>query len=225
MYRRGVARYLNHDGALGQRDAKGTAFEINGVPEGADVTDQTPNRLSRNVARLGFAIVAAVAAVCGLAAPVSAVNFPHFKSASVTLADSSAAGGVGAAAGATAAAELPDLLYEWTEVGIGRPDVVYSLETVVTATFGCVNGGANKPKATNKFTVTQPLGMSLTRTADDNGRIEDSVILDTHPVTPTDFSCPPGQTLAALSATFTDNTITDTTNGVTARDDDISVTF
>jgi hypothetical protein len=37
------------------------------------------------------------------------------------------------------------------------------------------------------------------------------------------FSCPSGQTLVALSATFTNNMITDTTNGVTATDGDISV--
>jgi len=205
---------------------QGAAFETtNGVPEGAEMTDQTPTRLSRNVVQLGLAIVAALAVVGGLASPVSAANFPHFRTANVSLAGGAPAGGIGAIESTTDSADLPDLLYEWTEVGIGRADVTYSLDTVVTATFGCVNGGANKPKASNKFTVTEPLELSLTRTADENGRIEDSVILDTNSVVPTDFSCPQGQMLVAVSATFTNNTITDTTNGVTATDDDISVTF
>jgi len=188
------------------------------------MTNQIPNRLSRKVTQLGLAIVAALAVVAGLASPAYA-NFPHFKSASVSLADSLQAGGLSATSSASASAALPDLLFAWTEVGLGQADVVYRLETVVSATFGCVNGGTNQPRASNKITITAPLQTSVERVADKNGRIADSVVLDTGSVVPNGFSCPPGQTQVALSATFTDNTITDTTNGVTATDDDISVTL
>jgi hypothetical protein len=191
----------------------------------ADMADQTPTRLPRKIGRLSLAMGAALAVVGGLASPAYA-DFPHFKSASVSLAGSSAAAtGLAATSTASAAAELPYLLYLWTEVGIGTPDVVYRLETVATATFGCVNGGTNHPKASNKFTITAPLQTTQNLAADHNGRISGSVVLDTSSVSPTGFSCPNGQTLAALSATFTNNTITDTTNGVTATDDDISVTL
>jgi hypothetical protein len=191
----------------------------------ADMADQTPNRLPRKIRQLGLVMAAAAAVIAGLASPAYA-NFPHFKSASVSLASSSATtADLGATSAASAATELPDLLYTWTEVGVGKPDVVYRLETVLTATFGCVNSGANRPKASNKVTVTSPLQTTVELLADRNGQITGSVVLDTGSVFPTGFSCPTGQTLVALSATFTNNTITDTTNGVTATDDDISVTL
>jgi len=189
------------------------------------MTDQTPNRLSRKFGRLGVAVVAALAVLAGLASPAYA-NFPHFKTVSVSLAGTSAVTGLSVRSSAGASAELPDLLFTWTEVGIGNPDVVYQLGTSVTATFGCVNGGGNNPSATNKTTITTPVQTTIQRTADKNGQITVSVVLDTGSVSPpTDFSCPSGQTLAALSATFTDNTITDTTNNLTVTDEDISVTL
>jgi hypothetical protein len=189
------------------------------------MTDETPTPLPPKIGKLTLAVAAALAVVAGLASPAYA-NFPHFRSASVSLAGSSATGsGLGATPTASAAEDLPDLLFAWIEVGVGNPEVVYRLETVVTATFGCVNGGANRPKASNKVTITAPLQTTVQLTADQNGRITGSVLVDTGSVVPTGFSCPSGQTLVALSATFTDNTITDTTNGVTATDDDISVTL
>ena len=185
------------------------------------MADQTPTRLPRRIRQLGLVVAAAAAVIAGLASPAYANN-PHFKSASVSLAT---AAGLGVTPTASTGTELPDLLYSWTEVGVGKPNVVYRLETVVTATFGCVNTGANHPKASNKVTITAPLQTTVDLAADDNGQITGSVVLDTSPVSPTGFSCPNGQTLVALSATFTNNTITDTTNGVTATDDDISVTL
>jgi hypothetical protein len=187
------------------------------------MTDQTPNRLSRMIGRLGLAVVAALAVFAGLAPPAYA-NFPHFNSVSVSLAGSSLATDLSATSSANASVGLPDLLFTWTEVGLGNPDVVYSLNTVVSATFGCVNGGSNHPSATNKTTITKPVIATIGLKADKNGQITGSVVLHTGSVS-TDFSCPGGQTLVALSATFTDNTITDTTNGVTAADEDISVTL
>ena len=190
------------------------------------MADQTPTRLPRKIGQFGLVLAAATAVIAGLASPAYA-NFPHFKSASVSLASSPATAAVFGATSTdiAAATQLPDLLYVWTEVGVGKPDVVYQLETVVTATFGCVNTGSNRPKASNKMTMTVPLQTTVDLPADDNGQISGSVVLDTGSVSPSGFSCPNGQTLFALSATFTHNTITDTTNGVTATDDDITVTL
>jgi hypothetical protein len=187
------------------------------------MTDQKPNRLSRRVGQIGLAIVAALAVVIGLASPAYA-GLPHFKTVSVSLAAGSSAATRSAASSAATSAELPDLLFTWIEVGLGTPDVNYTLSTVVTATFGCVNGGGKHPSATNKITITAPVKTTVGLTADKNGRITGSVVLDTGSVSPpTSFSCPSGQTLAALSAIFTQNMITDMTNGVTATDEDISV--
>jgi hypothetical protein len=186
------------------------------------MTDQTRNRLSRTIGRLGLAVVAALVVLVGIASPAYA-NFPHFKSVSVSLAGSSLVTGPSVRSSVGASTGLPDLLYVWTEVGIGKPDVVYRLETVATVTFGCINTGANRPKASNKTIVTEPLQTTVELVADKNGQIAGNVVLDTGSVSPGDFSCPTGQTLVALSATFTNNKITDTTNDVTATDEDISV--
>src|SRR6266576_27704 len=121
------------------------------------MTDQKPNRLSRKVGKIGLAIVAALAVVIGLASPAYG-SFPHFKTVSVSLvAGSSGAATRSAASSASPSGELPDVLFSWTEVGLGNPGagVAYKLETTVTATFGCVNGGGKNPSATNKTTVTE----------------------------------------------------------------------
>jgi hypothetical protein len=187
------------------------------------MTDQTPNRLSRTIGRLGLAIVAALAVFIGLASPAYA-NFPHFKASTVSLAGTSPATARGATASAGASAQLPNLLFTWTEVGIGNPDVVYHLSTVVAVTFGCVNGGGKNPSASNKTTITEPKDATVDLAADKNGQITGSVVLEIGSVS-TDFSCPGGQTLVALSATFTGNAIRDTTNDVTVTDEDISITL
>jgi len=189
------------------------------------MADRTSDRIPRRITRLGLVMAAVTAVTAGLASPAYA-NFPHFKSASVSLASGTAtAASVGATTTATSTTELPDLLYAWVELGVGKPDVLYLLKTSVTVTFGCINSGANHPKASNKTTITEPLEKSVGLAADKNGQITGSVVLETPPVSSADFSCPAGQTLVALSATFTDNSIIDTTNGVTATDDDITVTL
>jgi hypothetical protein len=181
-----------------------------------------PGRFARTLRWVGALAIAIVVSIVGTTDAAYA-NFPHFKTFSVTTTTSSATGL--AAAGTAGSADLPDLLFSWTEVGVGVPDVAYRLQSVVTATFGCVNMGSNNPPAGNKTTVTVPVATSATLTADQNGKISGTVVLDTAAVTPTGFSCPPGQSLVPLSATFAQNTITDITNGVTATDDDIVVTL
>src|SRR5262245_66418023 len=90
---------------------QGAAFETtNGVPEGADMTDQTPNRLSRNVVQLGLAIVAALAVVGGLASPVFAANFPPFELPTLGLPGAGRPVGFSAMRAQPARPTRPDLL-------------------------------------------------------------------------------------------------------------------
>ena len=175
------------------------------------------------VIRWSAAIVAAVVVGALGLTGIALANFPHFSTATVTTV-SSTADSVSLTSG-QATATLPNLLFTWTEVGLGNnAGVTYELSTNVTATFGCVNNGSNRPKATNKTTVTEPVGTSATLTSDKNGNVSGSVVVDTSSVSPpAGFSCPQGQTLEALSATFADNTITDTTNNVSATVGDIVV--
>src|SRR5262245_4622489 len=154
---------------------------------------------------LGVAIASAPSA--------SAKNFPHFRTFSVTTVDS--AGGAGTASARTTAVapvSLPDLRVTWTEVGLGHVDVTYRASASVSATFGCVNGGSNRPKATNKTTITAPIGAEGTLVADQNGRINGSLDVDTSHVVPVGMACPPGQVLTAVSATFTQIRLIDLTN-------------
>ena len=190
------------------------------------MTRGTQTRFARAVRYVSVVAVAVVVGIVGFTEAAYA-NFPHFRTFSVTLTDIAATGSGAevAARASVTSTELPDLLYSWTEVGVGQPDVDYLLQSEVTATFGCVNDGSNVPKAGNKTTVTAPLATEATVTSDKNGKISGSVVLDTSSVSPTGFTCPQGQTLVAVSATFAQNTITDTTNGVTATDDDIVVSF
>jgi len=191
-----------------------------------------PTRFARAMRYVSVLAVAVLVGIVGFTEAAYA-NFPHFRTFEVSLtgtaltgiAASDSGAEVAAASASVASTELPDLLFTWTEVGVGRPDVVYLLQSEVTATFGCVNAASKLPQAGNKITVAAPLATEATLTSDRNGKISGSVVLDTSSVFPTGFSCPSGQTLVALSATFAQNTITDTTNGVTATDDDIVVTL
>ena len=180
-----------------------------------------PKHTRSRIGRLALSAVAVVAVSAVGLSPAGAANFPHFKSFSVTLAGGGSA--TAAAAAPAASADLPDLLFTWIEVGLGNPDVVYEARSRVTATFGCVNNGSNQPRAGNKTTVTAPVTSATSLTADKNGRVSGSVVVDTASVFPTGFSCPSGQTLIAISATFAQNTITDTTNNVSATAGDITV--
>jgi hypothetical protein len=166
-------------------------------------------------------VAAVVVGAIGLTGTALA-NFPHFNTFSVTTVTTTA-DSVSLTSG-QATGTLPDLLFTWTEAGLGSGDVAYTLQTVVTATFGCVNNGSKHPNATNKTTVTEPVGTTVNLTADKNGKISGSVVLGTSAVSPpSGLSCPQGQTVEALSATFSGNTITDTTNHVSATVGDIVV--
>ncbi len=184
MYRCGVARYVNADGSLGRGattgSARSRAMDLRGGGHDRSETESThpqsrANRPSHRHRASGFV---------GLASPAYA-NFPHFKSSSVTtVTGTSLASARSATPSASVSVELPDLLFSWTEVGLGSPDVVYRLSTVVTVTFGCVNGGANHPSATNKTTVVVPEGTTVDLKADKNGQITGSVVLDISTVSP-----------------------------------------
>ena len=185
------------------------------------MSEHAPRSLARAI-RWSAAIVAAVVVgAIGLTGTALA-NFPHFNTFSVTTVASTADSASLTTGQATAT--LPNLLFTWTEAGIGTTDVNYQLQTIVTATFGCVNNGSNHPNASNKTTVTEPVGATVTLTADKNGKISGNVVLDTSSVSPpAGFSCPSGQTEEALSATYSGNTIKDVTNNVSATVGDIVV--
>jgi hypothetical protein len=186
------------------------------------VTKHEPRSLARAIRWSAAVVAALVVGAIGFTGTALA-NLPHFTTFSVTTVDTTA-GSVSLTSG-QATATLPNLLFTWTEAGLGNNvEVKYLLQTFVTATFGCVNNGSKHPNATNKTTVSEPAETTAGLMSDKNGKISGSVVLPTSAVSPPpDFSCPSGQTVEALSATFSNNTITDTTNNVSATVGDIVV--
>lgn len=109
-----------------------------------------------------------------------------------------------------------DLTVSFKEAGLGSAVTVnYDFTAEATADYGCVNGGGNHPQATNKDTVAGPVTGTATFTSTKAGNITGSFSTEPPPL-PSGFSCPSGQTLVLADVTYSDITLNDTTNGVSA---------
>lgn len=108
------------------------------------------------------------------------------------------------------------------EAGVGNATVNYTVSTNATATYACINGGGNHPKAANKETFASALsgGASFSPI---NGRVMASFTVG--PLSANGFSCPSGQTLVLASVSYSNVTLTDTTNGVSTTLPNRSMTF
>jgi hypothetical protein len=135
----------------------------------------------------------------------SATSGAHFFSTSRSINDSGA------------------LVVSWDEAGVGQATVNYTISADGTATYACINGGGNHPKATNKATVNGPVSASGTFPRTKNGRVTGS--LSAGPPSAGSFSCPSGQHLVLASVSYTNIVLTDTTNNVSVNLADISRTF
>jgi hypothetical protein len=103
------------------------------------------------------------------------------------------------------------LTVSFTEAGLGNLDVNYTLNATGTATYACLNGGGNHPKAANKETVSSNLSGGATFTPQ-NGKVTGSITLDAPSAG--SFSCPSGQTLVLANVSYTNVVLTDTSNSV-----------
>src|SRR4029077_12875587 len=103
------------------------------------------------------------------------------------------------------------LVVSWDEAGLGNGNVTYTLTTQATATYACINGGGNHPKATNKETVAGQLNTGGSFQSK-NGRVQGTLV--TGPLSPGGFTCPSGQRMVLACVSYADSTLTDTTNGV-----------
>jgi len=134
----------------------------------------------------------------------AATSGAHFKSATDSV-DSSGA-----------------LVVSFDETGLGNGDINYTLTSDATATYACLNGGGNHPKAANKETTSGSLSTGGTF-ASKNGRVQAS--LSVGPVSAGTFTCPGGQTLVLASVSYSNIVLTDTNNSVSTTLPDISKTF
>jgi len=96
-----------------------------------------------------------------------------------------------------------------------------STETVTcsasaSTTYECVNGGKKNPSAANKTTTQSQVSGSGQFTAGQNGNITGAVTLAAPTAAQLGFSCPSGQTVTFVSASYTNVSIVDATSGASA---------
>ncbi len=107
-----------------------------------------------------------------------------------------------------------NLVVSFKEAGLGTNQLITYVATAdATATYVCVNRGDANPSAQNKTTVSGPVSATGTFSSGKNGQVTASLTLS--PPGPGGFSCPPGQSLEIAVVTYTNVSITDTTNGIT----------
>jgi hypothetical protein len=160
----------------------------------------------RKTLKLSLALaVIGVAALTFGTVGASATSGAHFFTTSASINDNGA------------------LVVSWDEAGVGQATVSYTLSANGTATYACINGGDNHPKAANKATVNGPVSAGGTFPRTKNGRVVGS--LSAGPPSAGSFSCPSGQTLVLAAVSYTNIVLTDTTNNVSVSLADISRTF
>ena len=143
--------------------------------------------------RMLFALTA-VCAIGALAVPVALAQNEHFVRASGSLNNNGS------------------LTVSFKEAGLGaNQNINYTLTADATATYVCVNRGGANPSAQNKTTVAGPVSASGTFNSGKNGQVTASLTVSPPP---SDISCPPGQSLELASVSYTNVTLTDTTNNV-----------
>jgi hypothetical protein len=101
--------------------------------------------------------------------------------------------------------------------------VNYVVTADSTATYACINGGGNHPKAANKATFAGPVTSPTTGFQPQNGRVRGSISVG--PISADGFSCRGGQTLVLASVSYTNIVLTDTTNNVSTSVGGTSRTF
>jgi hypothetical protein len=112
------------------------------------------------------------------------------------------------------------LTVSFKEAGLGaNQNIDYTLTADATATYVCVNRGGANPSAQNKTTVAGPVSASGTFNSGKNGQITASLTVSPPP---SDISCPPGQSLELAQVTYTNVTLTDTTNDISISLGDFS---
>jgi hypothetical protein len=129
-----------------------------------------------------------------MAAPAALAVSPHFINASGTLNSNGS------------------LTVNFKEAGLGTNQLInYALTADATATYVCVNKGGANPSAQNKTTVSGPVIATGTFSSGKNGNVTASLTVSPPP---SDISCPPGQSLQLASVSYSNATLTDTTNMV-----------
>jgi hypothetical protein len=143
-----------------------------------------------------FVALAAIAIVTvGLAVTAGATSGAHFMPATGSSVN-----------------DTGGLVVTIDEAGVGNQTVNYTLHIDAVADYGCLNGGGNHPKASNKETIVSHTDSAFSEQPK-NGRVQTSFVAAGTPPSAGGFTCPSGQTLVLADVSYT-ALLTDTTNGV-----------
>lgn len=108
-----------------------------------------------------------------------------------------------------------DLLVSWVEAGLGNLTVNYTVTGHVDATYFCRTKSGGIPNAANKHTVSTTDSNNLTLEVK-NGKVTGKSTLSAPPAPVSEPpTCGNGQTLSLQSVTWSNVSISDTTNGIT----------
>ena len=146
--------------------------------------------------KLGIAS-STVLAILALSVSIALANSPHFISAGTASILTS-----GPNVGAYQVANFK-------EAGLGNtmPNESITLSATANATYACINGGCNHPKATNKQSVTG----QVTKTGSfpiRNGSTTGTLSAGPPPAGPFSPPCSPPQTVALVSVSYTNVVLT-----------------
>lgn len=122
---------------------------------------------------------------------------------------------------ATSVNSSGSLVATFSEAGLGNENVHYTLTANATATYACINGGGNHPKAANKENVNATVNGGADIQAK-NGHASGGITAGPPGST---LVCPGGQTFVLACVSYTNIVLTDTTNGVIATLADAARTF
>jgi len=147
-------------------------------------------------------VVAGMLATLALAVPVALADSPHFIRAAGSLNNDGS------------------LTVNFKEAGLGtNQNIDYVLSGEGTAIYVCVNRGGANPSASNKTAVAGPVSATGTFNSGKNGQVTASLTVQP-PFQ--DIGCPNGQTQQLASVSYTDLTLTDTTNNESIEVADIT---
>jgi outer membrane usher protein FimD/PapC len=122
---------------------------------------------------------------------------------------------------ATSVNSAGSLVATFSEGGLGNENVNYTLSADGSATYACLNGGGNHPKAANKETSNAEVNGGTDVQAK-NGHASGSITAGPPGST---LVCPSGQTFVLACVSYTNIVLTDTTNNVVIGLPDASRTF
>jgi hypothetical protein len=102
------------------------------------------------------------------------------------------------------------------EAGLGGGQTItYAMGGSFVANYGCINHGGNHPSASNKTAESGTVGVITSITASKNGSISGTVSF-TPPDPDTVLSCPGNQVAVLADISYTNLSLTDTTNNISA---------